>query len=66
MDDNSSPNWQQAFLKTGINKYLLVWPEIMAKAEALEQAEVAIAEFTPAKQIKCDHEEGEIPQTKPS
>jgi hypothetical protein len=60
------PDWQQEFLKTGINEYSLAWPEILAKAEALEQAEVAIAELAPAKEIKRDREEGEIPLTKPS
>jgi hypothetical protein len=61
-----SPGWQQDFLKTSINKYSLAWPEILAKAEALEQTEVAIAELAPAKEIKCNREEGEIPPTKPS
>jgi hypothetical protein len=32
------PNWQQEFLKIRINEYLSAWPEILAKAEDLEQA----------------------------
>jgi hypothetical protein len=44
-------------LKTSINEYLLAWPEILAKAKALEQAEVAIAELAPAKEIKHDCKE---------
>jgi hypothetical protein len=47
-----SPNWQQEFLKIGINEYLLAWPEILAKAEALEQAKVAITELAPSKRDK--------------
>ena len=60
------PDWQQEFLKTGINEYSSTWPEILPKAEALEQAEVAMAESAPAKESKCDREEGEIPPVKPS
>jgi hypothetical protein len=60
------PNWQQEILKTGINKYYLTWPEILSKVEALEQAEVAIAELVSAKETKPDREEGEIQPTKPS
>ena len=47
-----SPDWQQEFLKTGINKYSSTWVEILAKAEALEQAEVAIAEMAPAPDLQ--------------
>ncbi len=61
-----SPDWQQEFLKTGINEYSSTWVEILAKAEALEQAEVAIAKMAPApdKQqgTKHDREEGKVPQ----
>jgi hypothetical protein len=56
------PDWQQEFLKTGINKYSSTWPKILAKAEALEQAEVAMAESAPAKEPKRDREEGEVPE----
>ncbi len=59
-----SPDWQQEFLKTGINEYSSTWVEILAKAEALEQAEVAIAEMAPAPDqqqgTKHDREAGEI------
>ena len=58
-----SPDWQQEFLKTGINEYSSTWPEILSKAEALEQAEVAIAESAPAKEAKRDREDGEVPTT---
>jgi hypothetical protein len=37
-----APNWQQDFLKTGINKYSLTWEQILSKTKALEQAEVAL------------------------
>jgi hypothetical protein len=57
-----SPDWQQEFLKTGINEYSSTWVEILAKAEALEQAEVAIAKMAPAKETKRNLEEGEIAQ----
>jgi hypothetical protein len=60
------PYWQREFLKTDINEYSLSWPEILAKAEALEQAEAAIAEFAPAKDAKRDQEDGKIPLAKPS
>jgi hypothetical protein len=43
-----APEWQQELLKTGINKYSSTWVEILAKAKALEQAEVAIAKMAPA------------------
>jgi hypothetical protein len=59
-----SPDWQQEFLKTDINKYSLSWPVILAKVEALEQAEAAIAEYAPAKDDKHDREEGEIANPK--
>jgi hypothetical protein len=57
-----SPNWQQEFLKTGINEYSSTWVEILAK-EALEQAEVAIAKMAlaPKKEAtKHNQEEGEL------
>jgi hypothetical protein len=58
------PNWQQEFLKMDINEYSSTWEEIISKAEALETAEIALAEKAPAKR---DIEEGEIaPATKPS
>jgi hypothetical protein len=56
-----SPDWQQEFLKTGINKYLSTWLEILSKAEALEQAEVTIAKSALAKEPKHDQEDGKIP-----
>jgi hypothetical protein len=49
------PNWQQDFLKTGINKYSSTWPEMLSKAKALERAEVAMAELAPAKETKGGH-----------
>jgi hypothetical protein len=58
------PDWQQEFLKTDINEYSSSWPVILAKAEALEQAEAAIAEYAPAKDDKRDQEEGGIPNLK--
>jgi hypothetical protein len=60
------PNWQHEFLKTNINEYSPSWPEILSKAEALEQAEAAITEFAPAKDAKCDQEDGEVQPTKPA
>ena len=60
------PDWQQQFLKTGINEYSSTWPKILSKAEALEQAEVAIAEMAPAKDGKRDREEGEVALPKPT
>jgi hypothetical protein len=50
-------------LKAGINKYLSTWLEILSKAKALEQAEVTIAKLAPAKEPKCDREDGKIPTT---
>jgi hypothetical protein len=58
-------NWQQEFLKTGINEYSSTWDQILSKAKALEMAEIAIAELMPARDDKHDHEEGEVPLTKP-
>ena len=60
------PDWQQEFLKTDINEYSSAWPEILAKAEALEQAEAAIAEYAPAKDLKRDREDGKIIPMKPA
>jgi hypothetical protein len=62
------PDWQQEFLKTGINEYSSSWEEILSKAEALETAEIAIAESAPAKEDnKRTIEDGEIaPASKPS
>jgi hypothetical protein len=48
-------------LKTGINKYSSTRLEILSKAKALEQAEVAIVESALAKEPKHDQEEGKIP-----
>jgi hypothetical protein len=39
-----APEWQQEFLKTGINECSSTWEEILTKAEALENAEVTTAE----------------------
>ena len=50
------PEWQQEFLKTGINEYSSTWEELIAKAEALEQAEGAIAEQSTAKRERDDGE----------
>ena len=58
------PDWQQEFFKTDINEYSSSWPVILAKAEALEQAEAAITEYAPAKDDKRNREEGEIPNSK--
>ena len=60
------PDWHQEFLKTGLNKYSSSWPEILSKAEALEQVEVAMLEMTPAKDTKRDREEGEVALPKPT
>jgi hypothetical protein len=60
------PDWQQEFLKTDINEYSSTWEEIISKAEALETAELAVAERAPARE-KRDYEEGEIASaSKPS
>jgi hypothetical protein len=40
------PDWQQEFLKTGINEHSSSWDETPFKAEAMEQAQNAIAEAT--------------------
>jgi hypothetical protein len=59
-----APEWQQEFLKTGINEYSSTWSLMLSKAEALETAEIALADLLPAKQesdTKHDREEGEIP-----
>ena len=61
------PDWQQEFLKTGINEYSSTWEDILTKAEALETAEAAVVEMTTTKDDKREYEEGEIaPATKPS
>ena len=60
------PNWQQEFLKTGANERSSTWEEILAKAEALENVEIALAEQAPAKE-KRDLKDGEVaPATQPS
>jgi hypothetical protein len=38
------PAWQQEFLKTGINEHSSTWDDVLSKAEAMEQAQNAIAE----------------------
>jgi hypothetical protein len=43
------PEWQQEFLKVDINEHASTWEEIISKAEALETAELALAERVPAK-----------------
>jgi hypothetical protein len=59
------PDWQQEFLKTGINEYSSTWEQIMSKAEALEQAETALAKMTSTKVNTREHEDGEVEPTKP-
>jgi hypothetical protein len=60
------PEWQQEFLKVDINEYASTWEEIISKAEALETAELALAERAPTKR-SIDEEEGEItPTSNPS
>jgi hypothetical protein len=54
------PEWQQEFLKADINEHASTWEEIISKAEALETAELALAERAPAKR---NVEEGEIAPT---
>jgi hypothetical protein len=58
-----APKWQQEFLKTGINKYSSTWSLILFKAEALEMAEIALANLSPAKESDNKHNclEGEVP-----
>jgi hypothetical protein len=58
------PEWQQEFLKMDINEYASTWEEIISKAEALETAELALAERAPAK--RSIDEDGEITESKPS
>jgi hypothetical protein len=54
-----TPERQQAFLKTGINECSSTWEETLTKAEALENAEVPIAE-SKATRGKRSLEEGEV------
>jgi hypothetical protein len=55
------PDWQQEFLKTGMNEYLSAWDEMPSKAEAMEQAQNAIAEAAGNnKENKRECEEGEV------
>jgi hypothetical protein len=54
------PEWQQEFLKVDINEHASTLEEIIFKAEALETAELALAERVPAKR---NIEEGEIAPT---
>jgi hypothetical protein len=50
------PEWRQEFLKADVNEHASTWEEIISKAEALETAELALAERVPAKR---DIEDGE-------
>jgi hypothetical protein len=43
------PKWQLEFLKADINEHASAWVETISKAEALETAELALAEQAPAK-----------------
>jgi hypothetical protein len=62
-----APEWQQEFLKTGINECSSTWEEILTKAEALENAEVAVAESKATRNDKGSLEEGEAaPAAQPS
>jgi hypothetical protein len=57
------PDWQPEFLKTGINECSSTWDDISSKAEAMEQAQNAIAEATGTsinKENKREREEGEV------
>jgi hypothetical protein len=51
------PEWQQEFLKADVNEHASTWEETISKAEALETAELALAERAPAKR---NVEDGEI------
>lgn len=54
-----APEWQQEFLKTGLNEYSSTWNSILSKAEALETAEIALVDLTPTKEDnKHEREEG--------
>jgi hypothetical protein len=60
-------DWQQEFLKNGINEYSTNWEDILSKAEALETAEAAIAEQARVRDNKREMEEGATPPaTRPS
>jgi hypothetical protein len=61
------PDWQQEFLKTGINECSSSWDEMLSKAETMEQAQNAIVEVTASnsKENKREREEGEV-DTNPS
>jgi hypothetical protein len=63
-----APEWQQEFLKTGINECSSTWEEILTKAEALENAKVAVAESkATTNEKRRSLEEGEVaPATQPS
>jgi hypothetical protein len=57
------PDWQQEFLKTGLNECSSTWDDILSKAEAMEQAQNAIAETTGTsinKENKRERKEGEV------
>jgi hypothetical protein len=56
-------DWQQEFLKTGINGCSSTWDDILSKAEAMEQAQNAITEAVGTsinKENKREREEGEV------
>jgi hypothetical protein len=62
-----APEWQQEFLETGINECSSTWEEILTKAEALENAEAAVAESKATTNDKRSLEEGEAaPAAQPS
>jgi hypothetical protein len=50
------PEWQQEFLKADINEHASTWEETISKAEALETADLALAEQAPAKRNVKDGE----------
>jgi hypothetical protein len=55
-----APKWQQEFLKTGINEYSSTWSLILcSKVEALEMAEIPLADLSPTKESNNKHKQGE-------
>jgi hypothetical protein len=61
------PEWQQEFLKTGVNECGSTWEEMLTKAEALETAGEAVAEPSVTTKEKRSLEEGEVsPAAQPS
>jgi hypothetical protein len=62
-----APEWQQEFLKTGIDACSLTWDKILTKAKALENAEVAVPELEATTNDKRNLKEGEVaPAAQPS